>query len=143
MSVLRPYALACAVKPHPSAAGFAVVRSNLPAQGDKGLPFHTYEIAELGALPPGGRLLDTPIWNSVLRVGPVAPFADGALDYSGVRAVLRGGCSRAGTALHPACSGTILPFAGRRQCGSLAGRLWWQTFEVTGPTSSRPSHRPT
>ncbi|KAL4451468.1 hypothetical protein ABPG75_007130 [Micractinium tetrahymenae] len=71
------------VKPHPEADGFAVVRSNLPPEGDKGLPFHTYEIGALGALPRGGRLLDTPIWNSVLRVAPAAPFADGALDYSG------------------------------------------------------------
>ena len=71
------------VRPHPRAAGFAVVRSD-PALPDKGLPFHTYEIGELGALPPGGKLLDSPMWDSVVRVRPLAPFKDGQLDYVAV-----------------------------------------------------------
>lgn len=71
------------VKPHPRAKGFAVVRSNLDSTSrSMGLPFHTYEIGSLGALPAGGKLLDTTLWNSVLRVNPVAPFADGQLDHT-------------------------------------------------------------
>ena len=117
---LRPGPPPRAVQPHPSASGFAVVRSNLPSDSDKGLPFHTYELPALGALPRGGRLLDTPLWNSVVRVAPAVPFADGALDFGGVSGAGRG-CARAGLTLGGAAS-SAQPGAAWRSASRRGGR---------------------
>lgn len=125
------------VQPHPSASGFAVVRSNLPSDSDKGLPFHTYELPALGALPRGGRLLDTPLWNSVVRVAPAVPFADGALDFGG------GGLNSiyfTGPAAQPPRQPLALPtspsLAAFKSANRLAVTPWQNVLTVTIPASN-------
>jgi hypothetical protein len=68
------------IQPSSAATGFAVVRSDPPVA----LPFHTYTLGMLGSLPADGKLLDSPMWDAVVRVQPAAPFQDGQLDYTGV-----------------------------------------------------------
>ena len=64
----------------PNATSFAVVRSR---PNGIALPCHTYLIPQaLFPLPPGGKLLDTSTWDSVVSVNNVGGFVDGQLDYS-------------------------------------------------------------
>lgn len=126
------------VKPHPSASGFAVVRSNLPRGGDKGLPFHTYEIAALGPLPRGARLLDTPIWNSVVRVAPAAPFADGSLDYDGgwYNSIYFTGPAAQPPGQPLALSSSPVSLAAFKSANKLAVTPWQNLLSVTIPASN-------
>ena len=86
-----PPAPPCAVVPHPNATGFALVRSDL-AGSVYGLPRQTFEVPKLFPLPRSGVVVDSPLWDSVLLLGPVGPFKDGQLDATRVS----GGCGGAG-----------------------------------------------
>ena len=98
--------------PHPNATGFALVRSNL-AGSVYGLPRQTFDVPKLFPLPRSGVLVDTPLWDSVLLLGPVGPFRDGQLDATRVSVGGQGGRVQGGHLRRSAASSQRIAQAGR------------------------------